>query len=96
MGMVKGYDVMLDNLNRLDLSSKDIELIEHALQTQKKILSVQSQAGGTGAQQKLAEVQRVIKRVGRARPAAVVTTRISWAQMAMNFLCGENRCAQGR
>ena len=61
---------MLDNLNRLDLTAKDIELIEAALHTQRKILSVQSEAGGAGARQKLGDLKHLIKRIGRARPGA--------------------------
>jgi hypothetical protein len=71
---------MLDNLNRLDLTAKDIELIEAALHTQKKILSVQSQAGGTGSGQKLSELKHLIKRIGRTRVSKCPAQAPSWAQ----------------
>lgn len=76
---------MLDNLNRLDLTTKDIELIEAALHTQKKILAVQSEAGGTGARQKLSDLKHLLKRVSRARPHSSDPQTVSWAQMARGF-----------
>ncbi len=76
---------MLDTTNRLDLTTKDIEMIEAALHTQKKILAVQSEAGRTGARQKLSELKHLMKRVGRARPGATCRTQVSWTQMARGF-----------
>ncbi len=86
--------MMLENLNRLDLTAKDIELIESALHTQKKILSVQSQAGGTGAGHKLTELKHLIKRVNRARPAGETMTYSSWMQSFRNLFCTADRCRQ--
>ncbi|ABG31622.1 hypothetical protein CEP88_19790 [Roseobacter denitrificans] len=80
---------MFDNLNRLDLTSKDIDMIEAALHTQKKILSVQSAAGGTGARRKLNEIKQLMKRVGRARAAQNGNAAPSWAQMARMMLTGQ-------
>lgn len=57
---------MFNNLHSLELTSEDIKLIEAALHTQKKILSVQSQAGGSGAHLKLNELKRLIARVNRS------------------------------
>lgn len=79
---------MLDNMNRLDLTKKDIELIEAALHTQKKILAVQSEAGGTGARQKLSELKHLMKRIGRARPQSGDPQPVSWAQMARGLFAG--------
>lgn len=76
---------IMDNLNRLDLTTKDIELIEAALHTQKKILAVQSEAGGTGARQKLSDLKYLIKRIGRARPQPSATNPVSWTQIARGF-----------
>jgi hypothetical protein len=59
---------MFDDSNRLALTAKDIELIESALHTQKKILSVQSDAGAASARDRLAEVNHLMKRVARAAP----------------------------
>ncbi len=79
---------MLDNLNRLDLTAKDIELIEAALHTQKKILAVQSEAGGTGARQRLSDLKHLIKRVNRARTQHSTRQNISWSRMARGFFAG--------
>ncbi|MEM9577692.1 MAG: hypothetical protein AAF999_11850 [Pseudomonadota bacterium] len=87
--------MMLDNLNRLDLTQKDIELIESALHTQKKILSVQSQAGGTGAGHRLTELKHLIKRVNRARPSGHEVAGGSWMQSLRNYFCPADRCRQG-
>lgn len=57
---------MFNNLHSLELTSEDLKLIEAALHTQKKILSVQSQAGGSGAHLKLNELKRLIARVNRS------------------------------
>ena len=81
---------MFENLNRLDLTSKDIDMIEAALHTQKKILAVQSEAGGTGARRKLADVKQLMKRVGRAREAKNNGSAQSWTQMARMMLSGQN------
>ena len=81
---------MFENLNRLDLTSKDIDMIEAALHTQKKILAVQSQAGGTGARRKLTDIKQLMKRVGRARDAKKNRAAQSWAQMARMMLTGQN------
>lgn len=87
---------MLDNLNRLDLTEKDIELIEAALQTQKKILSVQSEAGGTRARQKLTELKQLIKRVGRARPGQEQRTAPGFLAAARCFFGNGGFCSQQR
>ena len=86
--------MMLENLNRLDLTAKDIELIEAALHTQKKILSVQSQAGGTGAGHKLTELKHLMTRVRRARPAHAPAQSASWGQSLRSLFCTETRCNQ--
>lgn len=86
---------MLDNLNGLDLTAKDIEMIESALHTQQKILSVQSQAGGTGAVQKLTEVKHLMNRIGRARPVAETPPGFSFSHAVRSLFCTEARCSQG-
>ncbi len=87
---------MLENLNKLELTNKDIELIESALSTQKKILSVQSEAGGTGARQKLHELKHLMKRIGRSRSERKPPAGMSFLQMARNMFCADNRCGQTR
>ena len=79
---------MFEDLNRLDLTRQDIELIEAALHTHKKILAVQSEAGGTGARQKLTDLKRLMKRIGRAQPQRAQEQPASFAQMARGFFVG--------
>ncbi|GIT85095.1 MULTISPECIES: hypothetical protein [Roseobacter] len=81
---------MFENLNRLDLTSKDIDMIEAALHTQKKILAVQSEAGGTGARRKLTDIKQLMKRVGRARNMNYKGPAQSWTQMARTMLTGQS------
>lgn len=76
----------VDDMDRLDLTKKDIELIEAALHTQSKILAVQSEAGGCGAQKRLGELKHLIKRIGRAQASQTSTPPVSLTQMAMNLL----------
>lgn len=87
---------MLNNLNKLELTNKDLELIESALSTQKKILSVQSEAGGTGARQKLSELRNLMSRIGRTRPERKPTAATSFMQMVRNLLSANSQCSQTR
>jgi len=86
----------MDNLNRLDLTTKDIELIEAALQTQKKILAVQSEAGGARARQKLTDLKHLIKRVGRARPGSEQRTAPGILTAARCFFGSDSYCSDQR
>lgn len=86
---------MID-MNRLALSAEDIEMIEGALHTQKKILSVQSEAGGTGARQKLSDLKQLMKRIGRARPSVERRPAQTWTQMAISFFSAQNSCSHSR
>ena len=55
---------MLDPKTCIDFSNHDLELIESALQTQEKILAVQSRASGrNSAKLRLIELQAVLRRV---------------------------------
>lgn len=58
---------MLESANKLELTAKDLELIEAALHTQKKILSMQSKAGGTGSREKLSDLRHLMNRIGRTK-----------------------------
>jgi len=85
---------MLNN-KKLDLTAKDIEMIEAALHTQKKILSVQSEAGGSGARQRLTDLTQLIGRIGKAQRADghPTSSSSSWAQAALHYLtCANNDC----
>ncbi len=78
-------------MDRLDLTKKDIELIESALHTQSKILAVQSEAGGCGAQKRLGELRHLIKRIARAQASESAAPQPSLTQMALNLLHPEGR-----
>ena len=77
---------MFENGNTLDLTAKELELIEAALHTQKKILSMQSEAGGTGSRQKLSELKHLMKRIGRSKISK--SEPISW-QLITRTLFGD-------
>ncbi|GFE48473.1 hypothetical protein So717_02260 [Roseobacter cerasinus] len=78
---------MLDNLHNLDLTAKDLELIESALHTQKKILTVQSHAGGSGARQRLTDLKHLMKRINRSTARPQRASRQSWGQFARMLFC---------
>ncbi|MEM6886846.1 MAG: hypothetical protein AAF636_01765 [Pseudomonadota bacterium] len=87
---------MFDDLNKLELSSKDIELIESALHTQKKILSVQSEAGGAGARRKLSDLKHLLKRVNRASRRENDDSGSGWSHLARTLFCASGDCTQIR
>ena len=58
---------MLDQNQDIEFSDHDLEVIEEALFTQEKILSVQSRAGGNGAKTRLNELQGLLQRMRRQR-----------------------------
>ncbi len=73
---------MLDDTTTVDLTRHDIEIIEQALQTQEKILSVQSRAGGDTARVRLNDLKGLIRRLDRQMPAANAQGCNSWSQVA--------------
>jgi hypothetical protein len=83
---------MFNNLHTLELTAQDIALIEAALHTQKKILSVQSQAGGTGAHQKLSDLKQLIGRVGRAGAKAARQPGRGWLQTLRALAAPQETC----
>jgi hypothetical protein len=85
---------MPDDVTRLDLTTKDLDLIEAALHTQQKILSVQSKAGGSGARQKLSDLRYLTQRVGRARPAPQPSASYSWIRAARCMIWPSGTCPQ--
>jgi len=87
---------MFDDLNRLELTTKDIELIESALHTQKKILSVQSQAGGPGARQRLSDLKNLMKRVNRVSRGEGNGKPSGWSHMARTLFCASGDCSPSR
>lgn len=73
---------MLDDTHSVDLTSQDLELIEAALQTQEKILSVQSRAGGSAARTRLNDLKGLMRRLRRQTPAPERTPAPTWGQAA--------------
>ncbi|MDW4499583.1 hypothetical protein R5H30_16435 [Sulfitobacter sp. D35] len=67
---------MPNDNHTLELNQKDLDLIEAALHTQQKILSVQSEAGGMGAQERLSALKHLMKRLSRQKSAARSDTAI--------------------
>ena len=78
---------MLDDKTTLDLTSHDLDLIEQALQTQKKILTVESRAGANNARARLNELTGLLRRVSQTRPEAPAAPQQSWGQMARSLFC---------
>ncbi|MEM6306083.1 MAG: hypothetical protein AAF744_15300 [Pseudomonadota bacterium] len=62
---------MFDTDKKLDVTQDELAVIEAALHTQAKILSVQAAAGGSGARRRLNEVKRVLTHVASHREAPV-------------------------
>ncbi|WP_299150582.1 hypothetical protein [uncultured Tateyamaria sp.] len=73
---------MLDDTHSVDLTKQDLELIEAALQTQEKILSVQSRAGGDAARTRLNDLKGLMRRLRRQTPAPHAVAGSSWSQVA--------------
>ena len=61
---------MLEDVQKIDLTRRDIELIEAALATQEKILAVQSRAGGRSARARLNDLKSLMRRFRRQVPDA--------------------------
>ncbi len=60
---------MSDEKQKLEISQKEFALIEAALHTQAKILSVQAGAGGAKALSRLNDVKRVLATLAQQGPA---------------------------
>lgn len=73
---------MLDDIHSVDLTSRDLRLIEAALQTQEKILSVQSRAGGSAARTRLNDLKGLMRRLRRQTPAPERAPAPTWGQAA--------------
>jgi hypothetical protein len=59
---------LLDDTHNVDLTAQDLELIEAALHTHEKILSVQSRAGGGAARARLNALKGLMHRLRRQTP----------------------------
>jgi|TARA_B110000908_G_scaffold171368_1_gene233867 hypothetical protein len=82
---------MLDQNQDIEFSDHDLEVIEEALFTQEKILSVQSRAGGNGAKTRLNELQGLLQRMRRQRgdkAGQKMGQRLSlWGQVTRMISC---------
>ncbi len=58
---------MSNTTQKLEISRKEIDLIENALHTQSKILRVQADAGGDDATARLNDVKRVLAAIAAQR-----------------------------
>ena len=76
---------MLDDTYSVDLTKQDLELIEAALQTQEKILSVQSRAGGMAARTRLNDLKGLMRRLRRQNPTTPGDTGPSWSETARSL-----------
>ncbi len=84
---------MLERVRQLELTAKDFEMIEAALHTQQKILSVQSEAGGTGAREKLTDLKHLMQRIGRAGSPRKACTQSLWSYLTGSlFGIGRKGC----
>jgi hypothetical protein len=54
---------MFDETHKLDVTKKDLEVIEAALQTQFKILGFEANAGGAAALERLNDVKRALAKI---------------------------------
>lgn len=60
---------MFNAKQKLEVTQDELVVIEAALHTQIKILSVQASAGGSGARRRLNEVKRVLARAAQHKKA---------------------------
>lgn len=59
---------MLEDVQNVELTRADLDLIESALATQEKILAVQARAGGRNARNKLNDLKSLMRRLRRQVP----------------------------
>ena len=78
---------MLDDVHSVDLTKQDLEMIEAALHTQEKILTVQSRAGGATARDRLNELKGLMRRLRRQSPEPNAGPSQSGSQMARSLFC---------
>ena len=59
---------MLEDVQKIELTRNDLDLIETALATQEKILAVQARAGGRTARTRLNDLKSLMRRLRRQVP----------------------------
>ena len=76
---------MLDDVQKIDLTKADLDVIETALATQEKILAVQSRAGGRAARTRLNDLKSLQRRLRRQVPdESEVKTGGRWSLKALS------------
>ncbi|MEM6759938.1 MAG: hypothetical protein AAF601_10710 [Pseudomonadota bacterium] len=77
---------MSDEALTVEMTAADLDMIEAALQTQEKILSVQSRAGGKTARARLNEVKGLLRRMRRQHPQTGTSARTpTWTEAARSL-----------
>jgi len=76
---------MLDNVQNIELTKADLDVIESALATQEKILAVQSRAGGRQARARLNDLKSLMRRLRRQVPDETPAPSKGWSLLARPF-----------
>jgi hypothetical protein len=79
---------LLDDTHNVDLTAQDLELIEAALHTHEKILSVQSRAGGGAARARLNALKGLMHRLRRQTPPWPEGPSQSWGHRVRALFSG--------
>ena len=76
---------MLEDVQKIELTRQDLEMIESALATQEKILAVQSRAGGRDARARLNDLKSLMRRLRRQVPDDAPAPSQGWSRFARSF-----------
>lgn len=79
---------MFDDRPQVNFSPEELTLIESALQTQEKILSLQSRAGASAAREKLTDLKALLRRIEATAPTARRSDPgAGWGRIARSLFC---------
>ena len=79
---------MFDETQKLDVTKKDLEVIEAALQTQFKILGFEADAGGKDALERLNDVKRALAKLDQQMPAEKPCAHNTGLRLGMSRIFG--------
>lgn len=79
---------MFDETQKLDVTKKDLEVIESALQTQFKIFGVEADAGGSDALDRLNDVKRALARIDQQTTADKACAPKTGLRLGMSRIFG--------
>lgn len=79
---------MFDETKKLDVTKKDLEIIESALQTQFKILGMEANAGGVGALERLNDVKRALAKIDQQNPVEKAPAPKTGLRLGMGRIFG--------